>query len=178
VSACVSVAWNYKRPHCVWFIHLKLRWTLLHKQPAEPEVFQSHSKTRFKLPFSPLLFGKLAHSHQTKRQTPTFGGNEAIAMKWKCIQVCLSRCSPPFTAAPVTPTPTLTPFWPWPNTYATSDKTCSIESTEKMNSFYACIFVTVSIPCPPLNHHWFWALRERHLQWVLIQNQMEYPKSY
>lgn len=51
--------------------------------------------------FYSLLFGKLAHSHQTKRQTPTFGGgNEAIAMKWKCIQVCLSRCSfpPPLPA--------------------------------------------------------------------------------
>lgn len=38
--------------------------------------------------------GELAHSHQTKRQTTTtatFGGNEAIAMKWKCIRVCLSQ---------------------------------------------------------------------------------------
>lgn len=42
---------------------------------------------------------ELAHSHQTKRQTTTTatttatfgGGNEAIAMKWKCIRVCLSR---------------------------------------------------------------------------------------
>lgn len=50
---------------------------------------------------------ELAHSHQTKRQTTTTatttatfgGGNEAIAMKWKCIRVCLSRrytsASPP-----------------------------------------------------------------------------------
>lgn len=43
IAQCVCVylcgiyvcACNYKRPHCVWFIHLKLRWTLLHQQSTE-----------------------------------------------------------------------------------------------------------------------------------------------